>query len=187
MTFASTTQLLSGVTATGAGSIVYPQRRQDELGKIQAKIVSGTATVKIQGRANPDAPWATLLTAHDFGEGLPALAVRLRLPFLLGGPLHSCGTKANHFFLAVCASLHNMRLTVMHFCTRFVASHLALVEPLCVIMEEVFENFVVKRSPHGYLGLLCLRRTLFLGTKSWGLYSAGLPLSRVPSRSAFHL
>lgn len=65
MTFALTKKLLDSVTATGAGSAVYPQRRQDELGKIQAKIVSGTATVKIQGRVNDTAPWATLLTLTE--------------------------------------------------------------------------------------------------------------------------
>ena len=65
MTFALTSQILTGATTTGTGTTVYPQRRQDELGKIQAKIVSGTATVKIQGRAEPGAPWATLLTITE--------------------------------------------------------------------------------------------------------------------------
>jgi hypothetical protein len=65
MTFAPTTHLLAAKTTAVSSDTLYPVRRQDEVGKIQLKIVGTSATIKIKGRSEPAAPWATLLTLTE--------------------------------------------------------------------------------------------------------------------------
>lgn len=58
-----TTQLLNAVNATGAGASIKPLRRSIDARANQGVFqVSGitTATVSIQGRADPSAPWVDL-------------------------------------------------------------------------------------------------------------------------------
>jgi hypothetical protein len=65
MTYAPTTHMLAAQTTAVSSASLYPIRRQDEVGKIQLKIVGTSATVKIKGRSHTDAPWATLLTLTE--------------------------------------------------------------------------------------------------------------------------
>ena len=69
MTFAPTHTMLDAVTAAVVSSTIFPQRRQDEVGKVQFEITGGTATIKVQGRAHPSAPWATLMTVTEADMG----------------------------------------------------------------------------------------------------------------------
>lgn len=69
MTFAKTKKMIDAATAVETSDAIYPQRRQDETGKIQVEITGGSATVKVQGRSDSNAPWATILTLTESDMG----------------------------------------------------------------------------------------------------------------------
>ena len=68
MAHARTVQLLDGVTTVSSSTTHNPDRVNGRA-LAQVKIVSGTATVICQGRADANAPWASLavLTESDMG------------------------------------------------------------------------------------------------------------------------
>ena len=69
MTFAKTTRLVSDADTLVTSDPIYPMRRQDETGKVQVVITGGSGTLKIQGRSEDAAPWATILTVTESDMG----------------------------------------------------------------------------------------------------------------------